>query len=273
MVIKKIQKAGHAKFVYLPIEWTRKVGNEIDVSENESGQLILHPPEYSKKVLLKKEVNIKKADINLIRRIAASLYINGYDEFTITLQEPLTQQNLKKLRKLFFEIGMDKEIMEFEPDKLRFKTVVSVFNVFDMVYSSAGKLLDLIRSIEQNEKEIAKQYSAIIEYNDLLILKSFNTILKKPMMLSGFEITANAFFNLVHISYSFKHLSNIFMESKKIENTQEIKKVIEIMQKLIKNPKIEEIEKISEIIKKVDNKKIYQEFKIIERKFLNLVFN
>jgi phosphate uptake regulator len=110
---RKIIKLGTSTLVVsLPSKWARKfnitTGNEIDMEENNIGELILQAKSTIKK---KKEIEIsfEKEDEKDIYILLISLYRRGYEKITIT---NITKKKIEEITKITYSMLLGFEIID-----------------------------------------------------------------------------------------------------------------------------------------------------------------
>ncbi|MCD6547573.1 MAG: hypothetical protein J7K22_03405 [Nanoarchaeota archaeon] len=271
MVTKKIQKSGNSYFVYLPLKWVKSIGsNEVELSISKTGTLEIFPVGAKQIASLKKEIVLDTKDTDLIIRAIASLYVDGYDEFTIRFKSKLEKDIYSKLIRELISRGLSQYLVDSSEEYFYFKIPFGFLSPIDLGKLLLNKILKAIISIENNQKDLAADYRKEYITATLRFQRLYNSVLQKPFILKDLKMSSVELLNLLFVLYFSKEIGEIIINEK--INKQDIlisKKLIELLLTFLNNRDFEKIKEISKIKRKVKHKTLFVFFKIIERTLLN----
>ena len=272
MVIKKLQKSGNAYSVYLPIEWARNFKDKkVNLEITPAGTVEISPVGAKDIAPLKKSISIKSKNIDFIIRHIASLYIDGYDEFTLNFEKPFHKKTMSRINSALIKRGISQYVVDFTQDYISFKIPPGFLSPMDLGSIMLKRVLKLLISIELGEKDAANNYRKEYLSTMLVFQRLYNTMLRKPHILREFNINSIDVLNLLFILYSAKEIGDWILQDKGMdENDIKIaKQVVEILLQFLKNKNFKQVQKISELKERLSDKMLFLQVKIIERTLLN----
>lgn len=271
MVRKKIQKSGNSRFVYLPIDWVKKLeGNEINLEVNERGNVVISPTRKGEETKLRKEVTLEKRDIDFIVRVVAALYVGGYDECEINFEKNLGKNVQNELRETISK-RLDVEIAELNESSMLIKISPGFLEADDLAQIIVKKVLNEIRAITEEDMESAERLQKEHVKSVLTFQRLVNSVLQKPYLLEDMERKPIELLNILFILYSAKEIGNYVIESE--VDSSDLETLIEIFElswKMIQESSFDSVSRINSLRKEIEKDPIEIWVRVIERKFHNL---
>ncbi len=271
MVIKKLQKSGNSYSVYLPVDWARKInGKEVKLEVTPLGILEISPVGLEKEVSLKKDLVVKSLDVDFVIRNVAALYVDGYDEFRILFEKGLENKTRSKLNKELINRGLSQYIIDFDEREISFKIPPGFLPPEDLWELILQRVKKAILSIEYGEHSDAKEYRREYIFNMLIFQRMYTSLLRKPFLISGFKFSSSEVFDMLQILYSAKEMADwIVKEKVDVNDIKQSVNVMDMLMKFIKKKDFGLAQEISAVKKKIEDKVLFLQVKIIERTLLN----
>ncbi|MCD6575795.1 MAG: hypothetical protein J7K73_01390 [Nanoarchaeota archaeon] len=270
MVIKKLQKSGNAYFIYLPVDWARKIkGKEVNLDITSTGIIKISPLKSEDLPLLKKDIVVDSHDLDFIIRHIASLYINGYDEFTVGFKIPLSKKELSKLNNHLVDRGLSQFAVDITSEFVSFKIPPGFLKPLDLGTILLKRVLKLLMAVEQGEVSLANNYRKEYISTMLTFQRMYNSFLQKPHQFIESQLSSLEMLDLLFVLYAAKEIGDWVLQKKALKDIKIIKQILEVLLTFMSNKDFGNVAKLSNLKNKLSDKTLFLFVKIIERTLLN----
>jgi len=267
--VRTVQTSGKSNFLYLPLNWLKKMGmpKELHLKEDETGTLNISPEKMPRKIR-EKTIKLAEYEFELVSRLLMWAYFVGYDKFTLDLPRELKAEEVIKHKKQLDEFGFSLDLLDVGKRTISFYVTQAFVSPVVIFNNLVNKALNFYRAKSLGEnKSLINQNWRELRKSRYLLRRLFLIATLNPSLLKEEGLTILELYAFDNISQHLAWLSDI--ETTK-ESAEHLKRAVELISAYISKKDVKYLADLEGVIRVVKNAAEKTELKRISRYLLCL---
>jgi hypothetical protein len=273
-LVKAVQKAGKANFIYLPLSWLKRVGmpKALEMKEEDS-KLILSAEKFVRRPV-EKTIKIDQYEFELVNRIIQWAYYSGFDKFTLELPKKLSSAEILKHREILEEKkGFTIDLLNISENKISFYVTQGFSDPRIVFRNFLDKLLLFFRATSIKEKEhILKKHWIDIMRSRHLLRRLYLTSVQSPALLKEYGLNALEIYSFENMAQHLvwtRAFIGLFGSITK-EDFEKLKRCVDIVAAFVDKQDYKYLAEFERLKNSIKRPELEEELRRVERYLLSL---
>jgi hypothetical protein len=267
--VRTVQRSGKSNFLYLPLNWLRKMGmpKELHLKEDEMGVLNISPEKVPRKIR-EKTIKLTEYEFEFVNRLLMWAYFAGYDKFTLELPQELKSEEVFKHKKQLDEFGFSLDLLDVGKKSISFYVTQAFVSPKVIFNNLVNKALNYFRAKALGEnKSLVKQHWLELRKSRYLLRRLFLIATQNPSLLKEEGLTILELYAFDNVGQHLAWLSDVDITKDAAEH---LKRATELISAYVSKRDIKYLAELEEVIRIVKSAAEKTELKRISRYLLCL---